>query len=202
MMNEAQPDMTWSELSDMEGDGLVSAMQQRFEALAGLDQAAREQQSESMIRAEYMLEAELLGDFTEARLRSWMGVAGDNLSRAQDVANAYDKAFERVSGGMAMHHATLVQTIARERFTPEDMDVLSAVRTHSPARRERASGQPGGRGALRWHGAPDGGHGVGERRQAVVEVLVGRAACAHASALGRSGSVGELKRDHVAGVQQ
>ena len=124
MTNEAQPDMTWSELSDMEGDGLVSAMQQRFEALAGLDQAAREQQSESMIRAEYMLEAELLGDFTEARLRSWMGVAGDNLSRAQDVANAYDKAFERVSGGMAMHHATLVQTVARDRFTPEDMDVL------------------------------------------------------------------------------
>jgi hypothetical protein len=124
MTNEAQPDMTWSELSDMEGDGLVSAMQQRFEALAGLDQAAREQQSESMIRAEYMLEAELLGDFTEARLRSWMGVAGDNLSRAQDVASAYDKAFERVPGGMAMHHAALVQTVARERFTPEDIDVL------------------------------------------------------------------------------
>ncbi|MXZ62465.1 MAG: hypothetical protein F4Y98_02350 [Chloroflexi bacterium] len=40
------------------------------------------------------------------------------------MANAYDKAFERVPGGMAMHHAALVQTVARDRFTPEDMDVL------------------------------------------------------------------------------
>ena len=124
MTNAPQPDMTWSELSDTEGDALVSAMQQRFEALAGLDQAAREQQAGSMIRAEYTLEAESLANFTQARLRSWMGLAGDNLSRAQDVANAYEKAFERVPGGMAMHHATLVQTVARDRFTPEDMDVL------------------------------------------------------------------------------
>lgn len=124
MTNEPQPDMTWSELSGTEGDARVSEMQQRFVALAGLDQAAREQQAESMIRAEYTLDDEPLADFTEARLRSWMGIAGDNLSQAQSVANAYDKAFERVPGGMAMHHAALVQTVARDRFTPEDMDVL------------------------------------------------------------------------------
>lgn len=124
MTNEPQPDMTWSELIGTEGDDRVSEMQQRFVALAGLDQAAREQQAESMIRAEYTLDDEPLADFTEARLRSWMGIAGDNLSQAQDVANAYDKAFERVPGQMAMHHAALVQTVARDRFTPEDMDVL------------------------------------------------------------------------------
>ena len=124
MTNEPQPDMTWSEINDTEGDAQITEMQQRFEALAVLDQAAREQQAESMIRAEYTLDDEPLADFTEARLRSWMSMAGDNLSRAQDVANAYDKAFERVPGGMAMHHAALVQTVARDRFTPEDMDVL------------------------------------------------------------------------------
>lgn len=124
MTNEVQPDMTWSELVDSEGDARVSEMQQRFVALAGLDQSAREQQAESMIRAEYTLDDEPLADFTEARLRSWMGIAGDDLSRAQDVARAYDKAFERVPGQMAMHHAALVQTVARDRFTPEDMDVL------------------------------------------------------------------------------
>ena len=124
MTNELQPDMTWSELGDTETGARISQMQQRFEALAGLDQSAREQQAESMIRAEYTLDDELLADFTESRLRSWMVLAGDNLERAQDVANAYDKAFERVPGGMAMHHAALVQTIARERFTPEDIDVL------------------------------------------------------------------------------
>lgn len=124
MTNEPQSDMTWSELSGTEGDARVSQMQQRFEALAGHELAAREQEAESMIRAEYTLEDEQLADFTEARLRSWMSIAGDNLSRAQDVANAYEKAFERVPGGMAMHHAALVQTVARDRFTPEDMDVL------------------------------------------------------------------------------
>ena len=124
MTNEVQPDMTWSELMDSEGDARISEMQTRFDALAGLDQSAREQQAESMIRAEYTLDDEPLADFTEARLRSWMSLAGDNLGRAQDVANAYEKAFERVPGGMAMHHAALVQTVARDRFTPEDMDVL------------------------------------------------------------------------------
>ena len=124
MTNELQPDMTWSVLSDTETTAQISEMQQRFEALAGLDQSSREQQAESMIRAEYTLDDEVLADFTENRLRSWMGLAGDNLERAQDVANAYDKAFERVPGGMAMHHAALVQTVARERFTPEDIDVL------------------------------------------------------------------------------
>ncbi|MXZ63309.1 MAG: hypothetical protein F4Y98_06880, partial [Chloroflexi bacterium] len=96
MTNEPQPDMTWSELIGTEGDARISEMQQRFVSLAGLDQTAREQQAESMIRAEYTLEDEPLADFTEARLRSWMGIAGDNLSQAQSVANAYDKAFERV----------------------------------------------------------------------------------------------------------
>lgn len=124
MTNELQPDMTWSVLSGTETAAQISEMQQRFEALAGLDQPSREQQAESMIRAEYTLGDEVLADFTENRLRSWMGLAGDNLERAQDVANAYDKAFERVPGGMAMHHAALVQTVARERFTPEDIDVL------------------------------------------------------------------------------
>ena len=124
MTNELQPDMTWSVLSDTETAAQISEMQQRFEALASLDQSSREQQAESMIRAEYTLDDEVLADFTENRLRSWMGLAGDNLERAQDVANAYDKAFERVPGGMAMHHAALVQTVARERFTPEDIDVL------------------------------------------------------------------------------
>lgn len=124
MTNEAQPDMTWSGLIDTEGDARISEMQQRFDGLAGLDQGAREQQAESMILAEYTLDDEPLADFTEARLRSWMSLAGSNLGRAQDVARAYEKAFERVPGGMAMHHAALVQTVARDRFTPEDMDVL------------------------------------------------------------------------------
>lgn len=124
MTNAPQPDMTWAEIIDTEGDGRISAMQERFEALATLEQSAREQQAESMIRAEYTLDDDPLTDFTEARLRSWMSIAGENLSRAQDVATAYDKAFERVPGSMAMHHAALVQTVARDRFTPEDIDVL------------------------------------------------------------------------------
>ena len=124
MTSEAQPDTTWSELIGSEPDARVTEMRRRFESLADLGEADREQRSESMIRAEYALDDEPLADFTESRLRAWMAVAGDNLARARDVANAYEKAFERVPGGMAMHHAALVQTVARDRFTPEDIDVL------------------------------------------------------------------------------
>lgn len=46
MTNELQPDMTWSVLSGTETAAQISEMQQRFEALAGLDQPSREQQAE------------------------------------------------------------------------------------------------------------------------------------------------------------
>ena len=102
MTTEAQLDMTWSALSDEEPAARISGMRQRFDAMAGLDQATREQQAEAMIRAEYALEDEQLADFTESRLRSWLSLAADNLPEAQDVASAYNMAFERVPGGIAM----------------------------------------------------------------------------------------------------
>ncbi|MYI83153.1 MAG: hypothetical protein F4056_07650 [Chloroflexi bacterium] len=124
MTTEAQPDMTWSALSDAEPSARISEMRQRFDALSRLDQPSREQQAESMIRAEYALDDESLADFTESRLRSWLSLAADNIEGARDVARAYDRAFERVPGEMAMHRAGLVHMIARDRLTPEDTDVL------------------------------------------------------------------------------
>jgi hypothetical protein len=124
MTSEVQPDATWSAFSDADAAAQISEMRQRFEALADLDQPAREQQAEAMIRAEYALDDEALPGFTESRLRSWLAMAGDNLERAQSVANAYERAFERVPGGIAMRRAALVQTVARDELTPEDIDVL------------------------------------------------------------------------------
>ena len=124
MTDGGQPDTTWSALSEAEASARVSEMRQRFEALSGLGQPAREQQAESMIRAEYALDDESLADFTESRLRSWLSFAADDLEGARDVAQAYDKAFERVPGEMAMHRAGLVHMVARDRLTPEDTDVL------------------------------------------------------------------------------
>ena len=139
MTTEAQLDMTWSALSDAEPSARISEMRQRFDALAGLDQAAREQQAESMIRAEYALEDEKLADFTESRLRAWLSLAADNLQVAQDVANAYNTAFERVPGAIAMRRAALVHTVARDRLTPEDMDVLYELVPRLVANVPRAS---------------------------------------------------------------
>ena len=124
MTSGVQPDASWSMLNDSEPAGRIGEMRTRFEALADLDQAAREQQAEAMIRAEFELQGEQLHGFTESRLRTWLAMAGDNLERAQSVANAYDKAFERVPGGMAMQRTAIVQTVAREVLTPEDIDVL------------------------------------------------------------------------------
>ncbi len=139
MTTEAQLDMTWSALSDAEPSARISEMRQRFDALAGLDEAAREQQAESMIRAEYALEDEKLADFTESRLRAWLSLAADNLQVAQDVANAYNTAFERVPGAIAMRRAALVHTVARDRLTPEDMDVLYELVPRLVANVPRAS---------------------------------------------------------------
>ena len=139
MTNDGQLDMTWSALSDSEASTRIAEMRQRFEALAELDQAAREQQAEAMIRAEYALDDQLLADFTESRLRSWLDLAADNLPGAQDVASAYNKAFERVPGGIAMHRAALVHTVARDRLTPEDMDVLFELIPRLVANVPRAS---------------------------------------------------------------
>ena len=139
MTTEAQLDMTWSALSDAEPSARISGMRQRFDALGGLDQPEREQQAESMILAEYALEDEQLADFTESRLRAWLSLAADNLQEAQDVANAYNKAFERVPGAIAMRRAALVHTVARDRLTPEDMDVLFELIPRLVANVPRAS---------------------------------------------------------------
>ena len=124
MTNQPAPDATWGALNEMDGDARVQEMRTRSEALADLDEAARGQQAQSMILSEYQLDDSTLQDFTESRLRAWIAVAGDDLSRAQSVATAYDKAFERVSGQIAMRRSAIVQTVARNRFTPEDIDVL------------------------------------------------------------------------------
>ena len=139
MTNEVQADATWSALSETEASARVTEMRQRFDALAALDEPSREQQAQSMILAEYALADEALADFTESRLRSWLSLAEDNLPGAQDVARAYDKAFERVPGGMAMHRAALVHTVARDRLTPEDMDVLFELIPRLVANVPRAS---------------------------------------------------------------
>ena len=124
MTSGVQPDASWSTLNETEPEGRIGEMRKRFEALADLDQAAREQQAEAMILAEYELDDQQLHGFTESRLRAWLAMAGDNLERTQSVANAYDRAFERVPGAIAMKRTAMVQTVARDRLTPQDIDVL------------------------------------------------------------------------------
>ena len=124
MTSDMQPDATWSMLSETEPAARIGEMRQRFEALADLDQAARQQQAEAMIYAEYALGDDQLQGFTESRLRAWIAMAADNLERTQSVVNVYEQVFDRVPGGIAMKRATVVQTVARVALTPEDIDVL------------------------------------------------------------------------------
>ena len=124
MADEIQPDTSWSDLSTLDPEARIAAMRERFDRLAGADAAERDRESEAMILAEYTLEDEQLHAFTASRLRSWMALSGDNLEQARIVSGAYDMAFQRVPGEMAMRRATIVQTLAREEFGPEDIDVL------------------------------------------------------------------------------
>ena len=124
MADEIQPDTSWSELSTLDPEARIAAMRERFARLAVADAAERDRESEAMVLAEYTLEDEQLHAFTVSRLRSWMALSGDNLEQAQIVSGAYDAAFQRVPGGIAMRRATIVQTVAREEFGPADIDIL------------------------------------------------------------------------------
>ena len=124
MADEIQPDTSWSDLSTLDPEARIAAMRERFAKLAGADAADRDRESEAMILAEYTLEDEHLHALTVSRLRSWMALLEDNPEQARIVSGAYDTAFQRVPGEIAMRHATVVQMLAREEFGPEDIDVL------------------------------------------------------------------------------
>lgn len=124
MATEIQPDSTWSEIASLDPDARVAAMRERFQTLVQADASERDRRLEAMILAEYALDDEHLPAFTASRLRAWMALAGENLEQAQVVASAWDDAFKRVPGDIAMRRAALVQTVAREEFSADDIDVL------------------------------------------------------------------------------
>ena len=124
MATEIQPDSSWSEIASLDADARVAAMRDRFQTLAQADAAKRDRRLEAMIVAEYALDDEHLPAFTASRLRAWVGLAGENLEQAQVTASAWDDAFKRVPGEIAMRRAALVQTVARDEFSADDIDVL------------------------------------------------------------------------------
>jgi len=124
MNSDVQPDGSWGALAELAPAAQVEEMRKRFEALADRDQPARERQAQEMILSEYLLGDEQLGNFTESRLRVWIAMAQANLERTQIIANAYEKAFERVQGAIALRRTAIVQMVARERLSSSDIDVL------------------------------------------------------------------------------
>jgi hypothetical protein len=121
---EVQPDSTWAELEALDEAARQAAMRERFAGLVSADAGERDRQINGMIQAEYSLDDKRLHAFTVSRLRAWMTLAGENLEHAQVVAGAWDEAFKKVPGEMAMRRAGLVQTVARDEFNADDIDVL------------------------------------------------------------------------------
>ena len=148
MATEIQPDSTWSEIASLDADAQVAAMRERFETLAQAEAAERDRRLEAMIIAEYALDDEHLPAFTGSRLRAWMGLADENLEQAQVVVSAWDDAFKRVPGEIAMRRAALVQTVAREEFSADDIDVLYELIPQLVGHLPRASQQAVERVAL------------------------------------------------------
>lgn len=106
-----------------EGDRGVR-MRAILDEVLNLDEAERGTAVDGMVRAEYALDDAQLRPFTTDRLRTWLGIAQDDMSGAQSLARGYDAAFDKLGASLAMRRSSMVQTVARHDLTPEEVTGL------------------------------------------------------------------------------
>jgi len=114
----------WGALAGQPASDQIPAMQEVFAELLKLDETERLVAIEEMVRAEYALDQDALKAFTESRLRSWLAMAANDLESTQEIVQGYDTVFGHLPGEMAMRRATVVQTVARNHFTTDEVGAL------------------------------------------------------------------------------
>lgn len=129
------PDTTWSRLADLEVPQRMEAMAERMRRLASVEEAERARELEAMVRAEYALPDVELRQFTLSRLRAWLQLHAQDPGQSRALASAYRVVFQRVPAELALRRTSVVQSVAREELTAEELtqldelipDVLEAV---------------------------------------------------------------------------
>jgi hypothetical protein len=117
---DTEKKVNWSDLARVEPDRRKSMMVREHRRLAALPEEERVSEMQAMVEAEYNLPDDLLRDFTESRLRTWLEL---EPVIADLISSAYEAATLKLSADKAMQRIALVQTLARE-FTPEEQEEL------------------------------------------------------------------------------
>jgi len=124
MTIEPPSDASWAQLSQLEPEQREQAMRARFADLAAASAPARVLEAEAMVRAEYALEDDALHPFTVSRLRAWIDLSQADPDQVQAVVAAYDHVFATLPADIAMKRASVVQTVAREQLTSDEIEAL------------------------------------------------------------------------------
>jgi hypothetical protein len=124
MTSGIQADTSWSDLAQSDAASRQRAMEERFARLAAKGEDERLHEIEAMILAEYSLGEKELQEFTASRLRAWIALEQRDPAQAQAATRGYDRVFDRMPGDLAMRRATVVQTVARQELSAEEIEAL------------------------------------------------------------------------------
>ncbi len=116
--SQLSADTTWSNLAAL-------GERQRMEAM--VDEAERVRELEAMVLAEYALPEADLRDFTLSRLRAWLELHEQDPGQSHALASAYHAVFQRVPADIALRRASVVQSVAREDMTAEELTELDEL---------------------------------------------------------------------------
>lgn len=120
-------DTTWSSLAALGDRQRREAMTERMRRLAAVDDAERTRELEAMVLAEYALPEADLRDFTLSRLRAWLQLHAQDPGQSHALASAYRAVFQRVPADIALRRASVVQSVAREDLTAEELTELDEL---------------------------------------------------------------------------
>ncbi|MCC6238480.1 MAG: hypothetical protein IT299_13040 [Dehalococcoidia bacterium] len=120
-------DTTWSNLAALGERPRMEAMAERMRRLASVEEAERVRELEAMVLAEYALPEADLHDFTRSRLRAWLELHAQDPGQSHALASAYRAVFQRVPADIALRRASVVQSVAREDLTAEELTELDEL---------------------------------------------------------------------------
>lgn len=99
-------------------------MAERFREVGALPEEEMLTRLQAMVQAEYALDDEALKPFTVSRLRTWLALKEEDLQLAQSLAHGYDTVFNRLPAQIAFRRAAMVQGIARDSLTMDEVEGL------------------------------------------------------------------------------
>jgi hypothetical protein len=126
MAGEAM-DQEWAGLAGQAPEQREARMIEQCRAVAALDDDARVQAIAAMVRAEYALPATDLHAFTLSRLRAWIAIEHEDREIALRLARGYDTVFQTMPGEMAMRRSSVVQGVARNDLSGDEVTTLFAL---------------------------------------------------------------------------